>query len=172
MKKLVLIKAFLLFVVLSFAQDRLDLRGFIAYAEVGGAAWQYSANIEYSFLYTKNLTFNARAGFGIGTVNSDEKRTCIGIPIGINVFTGQGNHHPELGLNISYVQGRGDEGDPSKEVYLVPSIGYRFQRPQGGFFAKFLWTPLIKTKLADDEPSESAYSWVGLSAGYFFARKH
>lgn len=175
-------------VVPSIAQDK-EVKGLVAYGELAGAAWKYSINVEHELFKTANLTLFGRIGLGVGSVNDSQiKRTYIGAPIGFSLISGMGKHHPELGLHASYVQGRyarvesvgsyGAEGGPGKEIFLVPSVGYRFQQPRGGFFAKFLWTPLIKiTDLPGegqpsiDDQSQSAYTWFGLSAGYFFSRK-
>jgi hypothetical protein len=60
----------------------------------------------------------------------------------------------------------------SKALYFIPSLSYRFQKPNGGLFFRVGYTPLLKLK----EYSEAFHDIrinqsFGISLGYFFFRE-
>jgi len=121
--------------------------------DVVGSSGLYSFNGEYQIAKINNLRFNAHLGIGYLPMSGPE---FIGIPVGINMLTGSKQHHLELGLGASFIQGirnveilDGDFGtaqahwENSQGIYLAPSIGYRFDKLNKGIILKVYYSPLI-----------------------------
>ena len=109
-----------------------------------GNSGLYSLNGEYKIGKINNYQVNARAGFGYSKINGFE---FLGIPLGLNLLTGTKNHHLELGLGTSYIMGTSHifikTGNyiSSEGIFLIPSIGYRFDKPTGGLIFKVYYSP-------------------------------
>lgn len=121
--------------------------------DLAGNSGFYTLNGEYKVGEIKDYKLNARIGFGY---YSGSRIQFTGIPIGINMITGTKKHHLELGLGASYIKGienmqipAGTYGNPqewsqqSEGIYLVPSVGYRFDKLTGGLILKVYYSPLI-----------------------------
>jgi hypothetical protein len=115
----------------------------------------------------------------------------IGVPVSYNWLFGKRKSHLELGLGLTvssqtyndfYLSETGARMT-TNYIYLTPKIGYRFQKPQGGFFFRACLTPLYdlyKSNQFKDRftkfPAPLAfqqqmntrqlYPWLGLSFGY------
>jgi hypothetical protein len=179
MNNLCLAATFILIVasLTTYSQDRPTFHGPVIYTELGGGSSFLTVNIEHVVLKLPRWYMNARAGFGYAIINGYQRS---GIPVGINVFRFTGNHHPEIGVGISYIEGveryySFGEARWNRALYGYASIGYRFQRPQGGMFFKALWHPLFQLREYNPDPyfqiGEASPYWWGVSAGYFFDRK-
>ena len=161
----------------TYSQDRPNFRGPVLYTELGGGSSLLTINAEHIVFKLPRWYVNARVGYGYAIVNGYERS---GTPVGINLFRFVGNHHPEIGLGISYIEGierytSWGEQRWNRGLYAYASIGYRFQRPQGGMFFKALWNPLFQLREYNPDPNfvvgEASPYWWGVSAGYFFNRK-
>jgi hypothetical protein len=121
--------------------------------DVMGGSGLYSFNGEYQVGNTNNLRFNAHLGFGYLPMGGPE---FFAIPFGFNMLTGSKQHHLEIGLGASFIQGLrnvqildGDFGtaqahwELSHGLYLAPSIGYRFDKLNKGIILKVYYSPLI-----------------------------
>lgn len=111
------------------------------YADFASKGAFYSINYDRIFYQGNKLTFSYRLGFSV-------LEDAIAIPVGVNLYTGKGNSHLEYSLTlIPYVDhyksflSSNDLSD--KYLYVVPGIGYRYQRPQGGFFFKVVLSPTV-----------------------------
>src|SRR5688572_2246834 len=83
----------------AFAQESI-FKGPVVYLEVAGAGFNtYNANVE-NLIFSKSRRYvNARAGFGYASYDGDSDYQ---IPLGVNVYHGNRNSHPELGLYLTY----------------------------------------------------------------------
>ena len=139
------------------------------YLEFAGNAFFYSFNYEHHM--GKNIY--GRLGFSFGTVRTElaggrERKdgTLITIPLMINFLSGENAHHLELGAGLTpfiYSEENPDNDifDVSGSTVLFSSvIGYRYQKPEGGFLFKLGFTPLTNFKVFAP--------WAGISLGYSF----
>jgi hypothetical protein len=101
----------------------------------------YSINYDRIFNQRKSINLSGRIGFSI-------LKDAIAFPVGINLFTGKGSSHVEFSLTfIPYIDhyksflSKNDLSD--KYIYVVPGLGYRFQKPNGGFFFMLTVSPTI-----------------------------
>lgn len=113
--------------------------------DILGNGGLYSVNGEYKIGKINSYQVNARAGFGYYDVNNEG---FVSIPIGLNLLTGTKNHHLELGLGASYVNGLPFASykmaaTASEGIYFVPSIGYRYDKLTSGLIFKVYYSPFI-----------------------------
>jgi len=111
------------------------------YADFASKGAYYSINFDRIFNQKGKLCWTYRLGFSI-------LENAIAFPIGINAFTGKENSHMEFSLSlIPYVdkyQSLFSDNDLSdKFLYIVPGVGYRYQKPNGDFFFKAVLSPTI-----------------------------
>lgn len=129
----------------------------------------YSLNFDRVFSSNDNLTWSYIIGFSI-------MEDAVAMPIGVNAITGKNNSHLEFSFTIipyidKYQSFLSSNDLSDKYIYLVPGIGYRFQKPQGGFFFKSTVSPTILL----DPPSNNFWKMepklkllVGVGLGYTF----
>ncbi len=101
----------------------------------------YSVNYDRIIKQNKKLAWSYRFGFSI-------LENAITLPIGINLITGKNNSHAEFSLSIipyidKYKSFLSSNDLSDKHIYVVPGVGYRYQKPNGGFFFKILVSPTI-----------------------------
>ena len=111
------------------------------YADFTTKGAYYSVNYDHIFSQGQKLKWSYRIGFSI-------LENAVAFPIGINAFTGKENSHLEFSLSIipyidNYQSFTSSNDLSDKYIYMVPGIGYRYQKPQGGFFFKALVSPTI-----------------------------
>jgi hypothetical protein len=148
------------------------------YLELGGNAGQYAFTYGRVFHQKGKLKLNASTGFSMwyqGSVSNT--RWLPAIPVELTAFYGRSNHHLELGAGVTsyfgsslYFDGETFE-TVDKVVFgaLVPlRVGYRYQKPEGGFFFRVGYTPFF------DLPDKMRENWVfqpihaGLGLGVSF----
>ncbi|MDX1671436.1 MAG: hypothetical protein R3211_03785 [Balneolaceae bacterium] len=98
---------------------------------------------------------------------TENEGTFITIPVMVNHLSGTGNHHLELGGGITIITF--SENDPDEDlldlssgsaVAATATVGYRYQKPEGGFLFKIGFTPLTNFDVF--------LPWGGISLGYAF----
>jgi len=134
-----------------------------AYFELGGSAIVPSINYERRL----NEHWFGRAGLSYVSSESSSRtdRTFI-VPLTISSITKpQGNHHLELGGGVTFAGGDRQElfdsadSDATFSTVIVTGIvGYRYQKPDGGFQFRSVFTPVAGG--GDFLP------WFGVSFGY------
>ncbi len=138
------------------------------YADFASKGAFYSVNYDRIFSSGKKINISFRAGFSI-------LNDAIAFPLGIQFFTGQEASHIELSLTIEpYIENykellNGSSGSDTK-AYIMPGVGYRYQKPEGGFFAKVVAGPIIYL----DPPSNDFWNmdpvvYTGVTAGLGFS---
>lgn len=124
------------------------------YVELGGNSLAYSLNYDYTFSLAENTKLAVGAGLGYYTMHSyangptpTETNLFFFTPEA-NLLFGKKSHHLEMGASLL--------------LFAFPAlrIGYRYQRPQGGFLFRVGFTPFV--------PNLDFVPWGGISFGYTF----
>jgi hypothetical protein len=135
-----------------------------AYFEIGGSAAIPSLN------YERNVRgpWWGRVGLSVVTAESStDSDTTFVAPLTVShVNRPDGNHHLELGggLTVSFGDEQDwydfedDEEDDFASVFATGIVGYRYQKPDGGFQFRAVVTPFL------GEPG--LFPWAGVSFGY------
>jgi len=146
------------------------------FLELGGNGMFYSLNYDRILLNRDTWKLSGRVGalylplFGAGN------RQMVGGPVEISYLRGRGRHFLELGLGGTVVYDTyalSDSRINDLAVMAVARIGYRHQKPEGGFFYKVGFTPLLGALYNAEYPERGplllapfAYPLVGLGFGY------
>ena len=136
------------------------------YVELLGNGLFYSVN--YDRLLTPKVA--GRVGLMFATAEDDEgdSGTFAIVPLMGSYLWGDGNSHFETGIGLAVATANFDfeggfdldESGSTTGVYGTGVLGYRYQRPGGGFLFRVGLTPVFTTN--DFAP------WFGLSFGYAF----
>lgn len=149
------------------------------YLEVGGSSGIYAVNYSKIFHQKGKLKLNASAGFSMWRNEKLDSRTSWlpAIPLEVTAFYGKSNHHLEMGFGVTSYLGRTLAIDSEtfefrdKVVFGAFNplrVGYRYQNPEGGFFFRVGYTPII------DFPPRTGGNWsfnpywAGVSFGKSF----
>ncbi|MES2733026.1 MAG: hypothetical protein V4714_14855 [Bacteroidota bacterium] len=139
------------------------------YVEAMGKGPYYSVNYDRIIRVRTKWSYSFRVGVSLVADGWS-------VPLGIHAFTTPGNHHLELGLGVTpYVDhyrtflSKNDRSD--KYLYVVPSVGYRYQKPEGGLFftaglAPYIFLDPPSTDVFDVTPSYKL--WAGVAVGFSF----
>lgn len=99
------------------------------------------------------------------------------IPLEFSAFWGKSNHHLEIGIGItSYLERSLDIDLDTYEISdkvvfsaIIPlRFGYRFQKPEGGFFFRVGYTPIINFPTRGGKEWYFEPRFAGLSIGKSF----
>lgn len=149
------------------------------YLEVGGSSGRYAVNYSKIFHQKGKLKLNASAGFSMWRDQLNDFKTIWlpVIPLEVSALYGKSNHHLELGFGVTSYLGRTlDFNSETLELedkvvfgaFIPVRIGYRYQKPEGGFFFRVGYTPII------DFPPRTGGNWsfypyhAGISFGKSF----
>jgi hypothetical protein len=135
-----------------------------AYGEIGGSGIIPTVNYERRL----NERWFGRIGLGVAfSYTEEDSDAAFAIPLTVSsVNRPASNHHLELGGGITIVAGDrqelfdyGDDDDENFSTLSVTGIvGYRYQKPDGGFLFRATFTPVV---------SEGDFlPWAGVSFGY------
>lgn len=105
---------------------------------LGNSATIFSINYDRILKEFKDAYLNMSIGFG-NSFGLNEKKG-FNVPFSINYTIGKNtNHHFEIGLGggINYLK-----DDKATRMLLNGRVGYKYQRPQGGFFFRAAFTPI------------------------------
>ncbi len=148
------------------------------YLEVGGSSGRYAVNYSKIFHQKGKLKLNASVGFSMWHHKLNSKTTWLpAIPLEVSAFWGKSNHHLEVGLGLlTYLERIPVIESGSLEVSdkvgfsagMSTRIGYRYQKPEGGFFFRIAYTPLIDTPLGGGEGWYFYPYFAGISFGKSF----
>ncbi len=148
------------------------------YLELGGNAGQYAFNYGRIIQQKGKLKLNASAGFSMLYDRLNSKTTWLpAIPVELSAFYGKSNHHLELGIGVTSYLTRSLAIDSEtyetidKVVFssAIPlRIGYRYQKPEGGFFFRVGYTPIINIPTREGKEWNFEPRFAGLSFGKSF----
>jgi hypothetical protein len=128
----------------------------VIYAEVGGNAITLSVN------YERFMTHNLAVRVGVnafGAIVVEDEPSVFIVPVMLTLVSGRSSSHAEIGLGARFSSG--DILDMGLDgVYPTGTLGYRYQRPEGGFVARAGFTPILM--------ADAVWPWIGLSIGYAF----
>jgi hypothetical protein len=148
------------------------------YLEVGGSSGRYAVNYSKIFHQKGKLKLNGSAGFSMWRDKLNSKTTWLPvIPLEVTAFYGKSNHHLEMGFGVTSYLGRTLERISGTfelreilvyDAFIPLRVGYRYQKPEGGFFFRVGYTPII------DFPPRTGGNWsfnpyhAGISFGKSF----
>ncbi|GMQ27566.1 hypothetical protein [Algoriphagus confluentis] len=156
----------------------------LIFAEFFGNSGGYALNFGRIFFQKEKWKISASAGFSVLYKSEDEPLhpgylVPAFIPE-ISAFYGKSKHHLELGVgfNAAYQKSYSfDEDFPNntkEQTYwsksIVPRIGYRYQKPEGGFFFRVGYTPSISFESLDKAAKKATFIpfGAGISLGVSF----
>ena len=131
-----------------------------AYVELLGNGLLYSMN--YDRMITPRVS--ARVGImGLGAATDSASAGIIAAPVMVNYLFGEGNSHLETGIGLMLASGsvddvEGFEDESFSGAVGTATLGYRYQRPAGGFVFRAGLTPFFGT--------DGIAPWFGISFGY------
>ena len=125
------------------------------YAEVGGNGIVYSLNYERVFYLKNKPRFCGRIGIAVFPQPFPGDGVAVVCPGEINLFWGGEHNFLEIGTGFTY-------NSVENAHLLIFRLGYRFQKPEGGFLFRIAATPVLSSEI--DQP----VFWAGLSVGYAF----
>lgn len=137
------------------------------FLEVGGNAGQYAFNYGRMIHQKGILKIVASAGFALWADPIAGSTIWMPVvPLEVSTLIGKRRHHLELGLGItSYLEAEVNsswesgtlvqtKGASHLDAVLPFRIGYRYQKPEGGFFFRLGYTPFLAM------PNKSREYWV------------
>ena len=129
------------------------------YAELGGFGTYYTINYELTLQSMDRRVMNLRIGGGMySDVENGTKASKVSLPALLYMGFGEANML-EIGVGVTYrifIQ---------NEIIPSASLGFRHQKPFGGFMYRIAFTPTIET---DDSGYKIIRFWGGLSLGFSF----
>jgi len=146
--------AILVMVLKGSCADSTQVKGVknTVYIQFSGIGNYRSINFERVFRQGRNLNYSYSIGYA-------PTRNSTSVPISLNALTTGAKHHFEMGVAIiphvekhSYSKGT----DLDKQMYIKPSIGYRYQKATRGLFVKVGVGPQIFM----DPPSYNVWAFT------------
>jgi hypothetical protein len=149
------------------------------YLEVGGGSGFYAINYSKIFHQKGMLKLSTSVGFSIWpNTNIDSKTSWLpALPLEISALYGKSNHHLELGMGFtSYLNTSFDFDSETFETikkvvfdaFIPLRVGYRYQKPEGGFFFRVGYTPFFNVPVGGREDWNFDPRFAGISFGKSF----
>lgn len=148
------------------------------YLDLGGNAGQYAFTYGKLFYQKGALKMMGSVGFSLWADRVEESTVFNpAVPLEVSGLIGSGNHHLELGLGLTPHLATSQDFNAEtleledKVVFgsLIPlRIGYRYQKPEGGFFFRVGYTPFFKVPVGGIEDWVFTPIFAGLSIGKSF----
>ena len=171
MKLLVVPALLLAFASVARAQPTADPARNSVYFEFLGNGGLYSLN------YDRELVEGLRVRIGYAGWTAEDlfggpATSMQTVPVSLHVVRGRGRHQADIGGGA--VMGRRERaaglgGDSGSFTSLVGVIGYRYQRPEGGFVFRAGFTPFYGLgDEAEAYPEKGFFPSAGVSLGFGF----
>ncbi|GMQ27834.1 hypothetical protein Aconfl_04760 [Algoriphagus confluentis] len=149
------------------------------YLELGGSSGVYGFNYGTIFHQKGKLKLNASAGFSLLIRETSNSRIfwLPAIPLELTALYGKSNHHLEMGFGVlpylDVVSFFDSESLVFKDKVVFDTaiplrIGYRYQKPEGGFFFRIGYTPYFIAPIGGREDWTFMPIFGGLSFGKSF----
>lgn len=187
LRKIIILSVLLLTFTLLNGQESFDSnskKNTLSIEAVGTSASPLSLNYDRVLFMKPNYHINLSLGFGYFPSVKDWN-PIIGIPLTINISMGKTKHFFEVGTGLTYNSGLEQSGydyfgdfsgnssiadaESVKGLLWAFRLGYKYQRPTGGFFLRVGFTPLFRIKtLSDLKPENKFIPAFGLGIGYSF----
>ncbi|MEQ8469700.1 MAG: hypothetical protein RIC35_00865 [Marinoscillum sp.] len=151
------------------------------YVEVlGQSATVFSVNYSRVIFANDNCYVTGNVGFGSYRfpLQIDDNRRGFNIPVGVSSSFGKQSNHFVVGLGLGLNMAQEIESyEPEFLRFLLTyRVGYKYQRPSGGFFFCVDFTPTFPTHYFYDhrngflEDLDLIAHLVGFSLGYTFTK--
>lgn len=148
------------------------------YLDILGVGGYYALSYERQILERNRFAMGARIGITSYEFRdfNDKFNPDLIVPLSINAYYGN-VHHVELGIGptlSSVVKAHPFKFTPTRDllVNVHMQVGYRYQKPGGGFLFRIGYTPYIQafriTHLQFIKPTSTLRHWGGISVGYTF----
>lgn len=133
------------------------------FVELLGNGLVYSLN--YERFFTPQLGIRIGGMFLRGEDDAGDEATVGIFPVMATYLLGDGNSHFETGLGVGIFTASAnideiDEDFGASDLYATATLGYRYQKPEGGVIFRAGFTPAYA--------SGNFIPWVGVSVGYAF----
>lgn len=154
------------------------------YGELGGTSTGYAINYGFIFHQKERLKFAAGAGFFMRYQDEDVRISSgflrPSFSTEISALWGKSKGHLEFGTGFVAYRSKQfifDENFPRNirvrqywGKIIVPRIGYRYQKPDGGLFFRAAYTPWIRFKNLEGDEEKVNFNpfGIGLSLGWSF----
>jgi hypothetical protein len=148
------------------------------YLQLGGNAGLYSFNYGRIIYQKGKFKLNTSAGFSMIPRRLNSKTSWLpAVPLEISALYGRSNHHLELGFGVTPFLDRTlafnsqtlETNDKVVFRAAMPfRLGYRFQKPEGGFFFRVGYTPGFSIPTERGEDWSFSPVFAGLSFGTSF----
>ncbi len=148
------------------------------YLDLGGNSGQYALTYGRIIHQKGALKVVGSVGFALWADRVDGSTVFVpAVPLEVSGLLGKGNHHLELGLGLTPHLARSlDFNSETLELEdklvlntLIPlRIGYRYQKPEGGFFFRVGYTPFFKVFAGGREDWVFTPIFAGVSFGKSF----
>lgn len=149
------------------------------FGEFGSNSLLYSINYDRILINKEKWKFAGRLGFGY-YFGGTHKHSIFDFPSEFTFLIGKSKHFFETGLGVTYNLETYPESEyyyniePLHYIYLFSRFGYRYQRPQGGFFFKGglnVFGPMSKNSRYAFAYSEFIWVLAGVAVGYTFKQR-
>lgn len=166
--KCAILSIFLCTASVVFAQRKESLgslkgKGAVFIELLGNGSW-YSLNYDRVFYHRKRNALTWRAGLAYWPYSNGMIKTGTTVYVGeFNYLRGKAPHFLESGIGLTHWWIFGLDNDKYIRNYLLARIGYRYQKPGGGFFFRVGATPGIYLERNIDR---NYILWGGLSFGF------
>jgi hypothetical protein len=149
------------------------------YLEVGGSSGRYAINYSKIFHQKGKLKLNASAGFSMwrNKINDFKTYWLPVIPLEVTALYGKLNHHLEMGFGFTSLLDRTlffDSGSLELDdkfvfdAFIPLRVGYRYQKPKGGFFFRIGYTPFFNVPVGGRKNWNFESRFAGISFGKSF----
>ena len=152
------------------------------FVEAGGNTFFYSLNYDRLLKVKDTWRLSGRVGAMYVNTFNNQKRNIFAIPIEVSYLRGKRTNFFEVGFGISGYHDHYSFNDPSlpvrenqvREFALITAlrIGYRHQKPEGGLFYRFGFTPLagvvidLDTKFNFKTAEKFGYPFISAAIGW------
>jgi hypothetical protein len=141
------------------------------FIELGGNSGLYSVNFDKIYYYKKSLKLSGRLGFSPHFNGIYIEQSYVAEQ---NFILFKNSHHLEIGFGLT-VQRRYNEQIHWPQHFFWENIlfsvwrcGYRYQKQDGGLFARVALTPALMSKDAEGFHANYFQFWAGASIGMCF----
>ncbi|HCX77064.1 MAG TPA: hypothetical protein DHU93_18445, partial [Algoriphagus sp.] len=151
------------------------------FIEIGGNAGQYAFNYGRIFYQKEAFKLTATSGFSLWAEKIDGSTVWNpALPLELTSLLGRNRHHLELGFGItpfleaeiisSFESGELVQTKGSRDLgAILPfRIGYRYQKPEQGFFFRLGYTPFFKFTGNSEENITFQPVHAGIGLGWSF----
>lgn len=142
------------------------------YLDLMGTGGWYGLNYERIVYNKEKLCIGVSSGVSVTNLKDFYRQfnPDFSLPISLNTFYGK-NHHVELGIGSTFASVvRANEDYVARRylnINLTMTLGYRYQKPEGGFLFRAAYTPILSVYRQIAENGEFK-NWFSLSFGYSF----